>query len=243
MHDEHQQLRPWGTIRPDFWESGLTPASGTVTNEPSRPADVVPPQQNPPAEEARPSASSSDEPVHEEDSRTDVVTTAEAAQSAASSAASPPQDGPPAAYLDRINSLVASFGRPDDREGLAAAAVEAETIDQELTAQYGDQHPYTINIREIRGWLAFLMGDSATAARWFLHTTGLQIAARGAAHADTGSSVRRAVHTWQQVKDPAEVVLIGGDLAKAVAAVLGEESDAARFVQARIARRHKQLAQ
>ncbi|KUF20139.1 hypothetical protein AT728_40140 [Streptomyces silvensis] len=147
-----------------------------------------------------------------------------------------PEDGPPAAYQDRINAVVAAFTRPDDREGLAAAAIEAEKLDREFTAQYGQQHVHTVRLREIRGWLALLTGQPAVAARWYLHTTGLQIALHGAAHAETEGSVRRAVHTWQQVKEPTEVVKIGGDLAEVVTAVLGEGSDAARFVRARVAR-------
>ncbi|MFD3890432.1 hypothetical protein [Streptomyces microflavus] len=164
-----------------------------------------------------------------------------AVRTAAAVPSSPsPEDGPPAAYQDRISAVVAAFSRPDDREALAAAAIEAEALDQEFTARYGQQHDHTVRLREVRGWLALLAGQPAVAARWYLHTTGLQIALRGAAHTETEGSVRRAVHAWQQVKDPAEVVQIGGDLAKVVTAALGEESDAARFIRARVARYQRQ---
>lgn len=238
MHDEHQQLRPWGTVTPDFWERGQAPASGTVANHPVRPAEVAVPQQAAPsAEQAQRPPAVLTKPVVAEGAKPEAapaVVPASAQQAAVSSSA--PTDGPPAAYQDRINSVVAAFSRPDDREGLAAAVVEAEKLDQEFTAQYGQQHAHTIRIREIRGWLALLVGQPAVAARWYLHTTGLQIALHGATHADTEGSVRRAVHTWQQVKDPAEVVQIGADLAKVVAAVLGGDTDAVRFIQARVAR-------
>lgn len=243
MHDEHQQLRPWGTVTPDFWEGGKAPASGPVTDQPVRPVEPAVPQQAPPAEETRrPPAvlakvEAAQETQPEAAPAAAAAVPASAQQAAAAVTSSPsPEDGPPAAYQDRINAVVAAFGRPEDREGLAAAAIEAEKLDQEFTAQYGQQHPHTVRLREIRGWLALLAGQPAVAARWYLHTTGLQIALHGAAHAETEGSVRRAVHTWQQVKDPAEVVQIGGDLAKVVTAAFGEDSDAARFIRARIAR-------
>ncbi|MCX4529890.1 hypothetical protein OG982_30065 [Streptomyces sp. NBC_01551] len=142
----------------------------------------------------------------------------------------------PEEYQSRIAAITAVFATPDDAEGLAAAGVDAEILDRELTARFGERHAHTVNAREIRGWLALLAGQSAVAARWYLHTTGLQIALHGANHADAEASVRRAVYTWQQVKDPVEVVQVGRDLAKVVTAVLGEGSNAARFVQARLAR-------
>ncbi|MGW9436720.1 hypothetical protein [Streptomyces sp. NPDC055607] len=237
MHDDHQQLRPWGTVTPAFWESGQAPDSAPDLEQPAQPAV---PRQVPPAEDVRRSPAALAEAETAEGVQAEAAPAAagpDSAQQAAAASSSPsPEDGPPTAYQDRINAVVAAFGRPDDREGLAAAAIEAEKLDQEFTAQYGQQHAHTVRLREIRGWLALLAGQPAVAARWYLHTTGLQIALYGAAHAETEGSARRAVHTWQQVKDPAEVVHIGSDLAKVVSAALGENSDAARFVQARIAR-------
>lgn len=229
---DEEYFRPWGTVTPDYWVNGADRSDvGSA---------AVAPQQEPlPAEQA-PAV-----PTTAQVGPADVVPTADTTLPppqlpVASSSSSPAGDGPPVAYLARINSVVAAFAHPGDREGLAAATVEAEALDHEFTAQYGQQHAHTVNVREIRGWLALLAGQPAVAARWYLHTTGLQIALRGADHPDTEGSARRAVHTWQQVKVPAEVVQIGGDLAKVVTAVLGENSDVARFVQARVARRQRQ---
>lgn len=247
MHDEHQQLRPWGTVTPDFWDSGQGPDADDVTHEVAGVAGSAAaslPEQAAPAEEGRRSAPSPAKPVTAEPAakavpRAEGVVATTGQRIAAAS--SPAEEGPPAAYVDRINSVIAVFGRPGEREGLAVAAIEAEKLDQEFTAEYGQHHSHTIRIREIRGWLALLMEQPAVAARWYLHTTGLQISLHGATHADTEGSVRRALHTWRQVKNPAEVVRIGSDLAKVVAAVLGEGGDATRFVQTRIARYQQPL--
>ncbi|RPK32403.1 hypothetical protein EES39_38615 [Streptomyces sp. ADI92-24] len=147
--------------------------------------------------------------------------------------------GLPEEFRVRILAVTASFNTPQDAARLTEASVEAERLDQELTDRYGPRHPHTINIRELRGWLALVKGQPGDAARWYLHTTGLQTILYGPDHANTQGSVRRAIHAWQQVNDSAEVVQIGGNLAKAAAAVLGEGSDAARFIQARLSRRQQ----
>ncbi|MER6256270.1 hypothetical protein ABT224_33465 [Streptomyces sp. NPDC001584] len=153
----------------------------------------------------------------------------------------PQEPAPPAEYQGRLASVIAAIGAPHDRQGLAAASVEAEKLDQELTAQFGGQHSHTVNIREIRGWLALVTGHPADAARWYLHTTGLQIALHGAGHEAAQGSVARAIHTWQRVKNPADVVEVGTGLAKVVTAVLGEDGEASRYIQGRLARYQAQL--
>lgn len=223
MHEPH--FRPWGTVTPDYWVTSET-RTEPVSTDTSSPTAV--PQQAHAAEERATGAPATDA------EQSGAGASAQAATPAAEAV------GLPEGFEDRIASVMAAFNDPTDRERLAAAGVEAEKLDQEITEQYGQQHTHTVNIREIRGWLAHLAGQPEIAARWYLHTTGLQITLHGANHAHTEASIRRAVHTWQQVTDPAQVVQIGGDLAKAVAAVLGEGSDAARFVQARLSRRQIQ---
>ncbi|MFE3608237.1 hypothetical protein [Streptomyces goshikiensis] len=165
-----------------------------------------------------------------------VETAASAGPRSESGPEQQPEPAPPAEYQGRLAAVIAAIGASQDRPGLAAASIEAEKLDQELTAQFGEQHSHTVNIREIRGWLAFITGQPAIAARWYLHTTGLQIALRGARHEATHGSVARAIHTWQQVKNPAEVVEVGMRLAQVVTAVLGEGCEAARYIQGRLAR-------
>ncbi|MFE5866334.1 hypothetical protein ACFQ77_38140 [Streptomyces virginiae] len=244
MHDEQQQLRPWGAVTSDFWERGQTPRPGTAGSEADSAETEPAPRQPPAAHEsgraaaAAPAGRPEEKPAQSEVVQAGSVQTAEAtvpAQGTTASASPSHAADRPVAHLDQINAIIATFSRPDDRDGLATAAIEAEQLDQEFTAQYGQRDPHTVSIREIRGWLALLMGQPTVAARWYLHTTGLQIALHGATHANTDSSMQRAIHTWQQVKDPAEVVQIGTDLAKVVTAVFGEDTDAYRYIQARVA--------
>ncbi|GHH25715.1 hypothetical protein [Streptomyces rubradiris] len=218
MHEEH--FRPWGHVSPDFWATVDSTRGGGERPE-AAPRQAVPAESQPP-----PSPEPGD---HGQDQ--DVP---EAAKPAAQKSGQAVAADLPPGFHERIFAVTSAFNRPEDRHGLALAGIEAEKLDEELTELYGQHHTYTINVRELRGWLAYLSGDAGTAARWYLHTTGLQIQVHGPAHAQTQGSVRRAVHTWQQVTNPADIVGIGTGLVQVVAAVLGPESEAARFVQNRL---------
>lgn len=138
---------------------------------------------------------------------------------------------PPETYRERIESVVAAFADPADRARLAEAGVEAERLDEEITAQYGPAHTHTVNVRELRGWLAHLSGESGVAVRWYLHTTGLQMAAWGPGHELTQASAQRAAHIWMGITDPAEALEVGTELMAMLVAVTGHDSKASRKVR------------
>ncbi|WP_329020887.1 hypothetical protein [Streptomyces sp. NBC_01601] len=185
-----------------------------------------------PAPQAREEAAREPEPVH----RPDAGQQPEAQGQASDQSPVPEagQGGPPAEYQARISAIVASFDAPDDAARLAAAAVDAEQLDQAFTAQYGQQHPHTINLRELRGWLAYLQGQMGTAARWYLHTTGLQAQVWGSGHQVTQGSVQRAVHIWLSIPDAQESLAVGQELLAMLAAVTGEDSGLSRKVRSRL---------
>ncbi|TGN72276.1 hypothetical protein E5083_30565 [Streptomyces bauhiniae] len=232
--------RPWGTATHHFWTSP----------DPDRPAaePAAAAVQQAPQAEARPAADAPAEtgdssPVQHQAEQAAANTGQEAvAQQPAGDAAAAALAELPPGFMERINAVTAAFGRPEDHHGLSVAGVEAEKLDQELTALFGERHTYTVNIRELRGWLAFMTGDHATATRWYLHTAGLNIGLLGPSAPQTQESVKRAIHLWQQVTDHAEIVRLGSDLASVTALVLGSDDQALRFVQGRVAR-HQQPPQ
>ncbi|QKV94926.1 hypothetical protein HUT19_26885 [Streptomyces sp. NA02950] len=121
-----------------------------------------------------------------------------------------------------------------DQAHLAWATVEADQLDQQITAEFGPAHPHTINMRELRGWLSHLMGHHATAARWYLHTTGLHASAVGHRHSLTRASARRALFTWTSITDPQEKLSVGADVLAVLVATGGEDSKAVRSLRARL---------
>jgi len=144
--------------------------------------------------------------------------------------------GPPEAYRQRIETVTAAFGHAEDRARLVQAGVEAERLDQEIAAEFGEGHPHTVNIRELRGWIAHLLGDHGLAARWYVHTTGLQMQAFGAEHDFTQASAHRAYAMWKAVEDRSEILAVGSLLLPLLSAVEGESSKIARAVRKRLDR-------
>ncbi|MBZ4321527.1 hypothetical protein [Streptomyces huiliensis] len=205
MNDDNLLHRPWGTVTHEFWQ-GTTP-------EPHHEAE----KENalPPARQAP----SSD--VTEADS-------AEPGDSHRGAAAPPP---PPESYRERIASIAAAFTDPQDVPRLHAASAEAERVDEEFTATYGDKHSHTIQIRELRGWIAHLLGQPEVAARWYLHTAGLQAQARGTEDPLTQASAQRAVQHWRGISDLQARRAVGAELSVLLAAIVGENSEHYRAVR------------
>ncbi|ADI07953.1 hypothetical protein SBI_04833 [Streptomyces bingchenggensis BCW-1] len=134
-----------------------------------------------------------------------------------------------------------ALNSPADKEQLTQAGLESERLDQEITARYGEAHPHTINIRELRGWLALLLGQPGVATRWHLHTVGLQTEVWGPTHQLTQGSAQRAVHAWLKIDDPQEGAVIGRELLAMLATVLGEDSKVTRRALRRLEKITAQL--
>lgn len=138
-------------------------------------------------------------------------------------AADAEQQSVPETYRDRIAAITSAFSSKDPAR-LEEAATGAEKLDAEMTAEFGEQHMHTVNMRELRGWLAHLMGQQATAARWYLHTTGLLAILRGPDHQLTRESMKRARAMWFAIADSAEAHAVGAELLPMLAAVTGPDS-------------------
>ena len=101
-------------------------------------------------------------------------------------------DGLPESYLPRIETINddLAHGRTN------SAALTAQQLDAQSTDEFGSAHPHTITLRELRGDLAHLAGDPATAAAWYLHTAGIRAAHWGIQNPLTRKSVERAHELW-----------------------------------------------
>ncbi|MEU9522819.1 hypothetical protein [Streptomyces sp. NPDC048224] len=88
---------------------------------------------------------------------------------------------------------IAQAGHLPDATALAAR------IDQDATAEYGELHLHTIQVREVRGYLAALADDYASALSWYLHAAQLRVAIQGPGHPDVEAATRRAYSLWRAV--------------------------------------------
>lgn len=132
----------------------------------------------------------------------------------------------PPAYAERITAITATFGTPAHTDALSAAGIDAEQLDIEFTAVYGPHHPDTARLRDLRGWIAHLLGAPDVATQWFLHTTGLYCTAYGTGHPDVLASARRTVHTWSAIDDPDQAVALASEI-MAMLAYLGTQESTA----------------
>jgi hypothetical protein len=143
--------------------------------------------------------------------------------------------GPPPEYAPRIAAVFAALERPTDAAELAAAGVEAEKLDREITARFGEAHSHTVNVREIRGWLALETQQPETATRWYLHTTGLQCRVWGAGHGFTRGSAQRAVAAWSTIADSGRARALGDAVLTMLQQTVGEQDRMTVHVRRRLA--------
>ncbi|WP_326693293.1 MULTISPECIES: hypothetical protein [unclassified Streptomyces] len=138
---------------------------------------------------------------------------------------------PPEEYRERVDAITATFAPPHDRRRLAWAAVQAENLDQEATATYGQAHTHTISIREMRGWIAGLQGEPEVATHWDLHVVRLQATVWGIRHPVTLAGARRAVQHWMEIADPAARLALSKQLLSMLTEVTGDASSVSRHVR------------
>ncbi|MFJ7949070.1 hypothetical protein ACIQ6K_36455 [Streptomyces sp. NPDC096354] len=141
----------------------------------------------------------------------------------APAAQSGPQAPVPAVLRERLAAVAAAAtgGRLQD------AARMAYQLDTEIAAECGAEHLNTVHIREVRGHIAHLMDDHATAVGWYLHTARLRATIQGAGHPDTEEATRRVFSLWCTV--PAhDAHRLGNELLATVTDIHGPEAAVAQ---------------
>ena len=123
---------------------------------------------------------------------------------------------------------VAQQGLLDDAVALAAQ------LDQDVTAEYGEAHLHTVQVREVRGYLAALMGDYAAGLAWYLHAAQLRVTVQGPSHPDVEAATRRAYSLWRSMPDEADRQRFGGDLLTVATDIHGPDSVVARLTRQRL---------
>ncbi|MEW1723861.1 hypothetical protein [Streptomyces sp. NPDC093109] len=129
--------------------------------------------------------------------------------------------------LAAIPALVAAE-RPGDASALA------EEIDRELTSAGREHTMDIVDVREVRGYLAHLLGDHSTAVGWYLHAVRLRAGLQGPTHPDTVQAARRAYSLWRTVPSP-DARRLGPELLAAVTDIHGPEATVTRRTRERLA--------
>jgi hypothetical protein len=113
-------------------------------------------------------------------------------------------------------------------ECLEDAVELAAQLDQDVTAEYGDVHLHTVQVREVRGYLAALAGDHATGLAWYLHAVQLRVTIQGPGHPDVEAATRRAYSLWRAMPPESDRQRLGTELLTIVTDIHGSDSRIAR---------------
>ncbi|WP_438319381.1 hypothetical protein ACSHWO_35130 (plasmid) [Streptomyces sp. HUAS TT3] len=140
-----------------------------------------------------------------------------------------PVEAPPAVDVaERIADIAAAAGEGN----LDKAALLAAQLDTEHTAATdGTATLATADIREIRGYVASLIGDHRTAVSWYLHMVRLRADVQGSNHPDTHAAVRRAYSLWRSGKDPDLTLALGKELLSTAVSVHGPNAPAVQRIR------------
>ncbi|MFJ2817131.1 hypothetical protein ACIQOU_28595 [Streptomyces sp. NPDC091279] len=115
--------------------------------------------------------------------------------------------------------------------GLGDAAALAAQLDQDVAAEYGEGHLHTVQVREVRGYLAALVGDYGTGLAWYLHAVQLRADAQGSGHPDVDAATRRAYSLWHSMPPEADRLRLGTELLTVVTGIHGADSAIARRIR------------
>lgn len=108
---------------------------------------------------------------------------------------------------------------------LAEASASAHRLDVQITAQHGEAHLHTIQMREVRAHLAHLAGDHAGAVGWYLHTARLRATVQGGRHPDTAHATKLVYSLWRTLP-PADAQRLVPEVLAAFTEIHGADSPA-----------------
>lgn len=117
---------------------------------------------------------------------------------------------------------------------LPDAAALASRLDQDVTAEHGDLHLHTVQVREVRGYLAALAGDHCSGLAWYLHAAQLRVTVQGPGHPDVEAATRRAYSLWQAMPPQADRQRLGTDLLTIASDIHGTGSPIVHRIRERL---------
>ncbi|MFC8103319.1 hypothetical protein [Streptomyces sp. NPDC057363] len=117
---------------------------------------------------------------------------------------------------------------------LPDAAALAARLDLDVTAEYGEPHLHTVQVREVRGYLAALAGDHPSGLSWYLHAAQLRVTIQGPGHPDVEAATRRAYSLWRAVPTEADRQRLGAGLLTIAGDIHGLDSPLVRHIRERL---------
>jgi hypothetical protein len=117
---------------------------------------------------------------------------------------------------------------------LPDAAALAARIDRDATAEYGELHLHTIQVREVRGYLAALAGDHSSGLSWYLHAAQMRVTTQGPGHPDVEAATRRAYSLWRAMPPERDRQRLGAALLTVATDIHGPGSPLVHHIRGRL---------
>jgi hypothetical protein len=141
---------------------------------------------------------------------------------------------PPGLTPDRLRAGLVMIAEIAQAGHLPDAAALAARIDQDATAEYGELHLHTIQVREVRGYLAALAGDHSSGLSWYLHAAQLRVTIQGPGHPDVEAATRRAYSLWRAVPPEPDRQRLGAALLTVATDIYGPDSPLVQHIRGRL---------
>ncbi|MFE9393578.1 hypothetical protein [Streptomyces sp. NPDC006784] len=117
---------------------------------------------------------------------------------------------------------------------LPEAIILAHRLDEDVTTVHGEVHLHTVNVREIRGYLAHLAAEHRQALGWYLHAVRLRATVQGTAHPDTQKAGQRAYSLWVSIPISQEWYQLGNELLATLTDIHGPASPLVQHTRERL---------
>ncbi|MET8394557.1 hypothetical protein ABZV59_21970 [Streptomyces anthocyanicus] len=141
---------------------------------------------------------------------------------------------PPGLTPDMLRAGLVKTAEIAQAGHLLDAAALAARIDRDATAEYGELHLHTIQVREVRGYLAALAGDHSSGLSWYLHAAQLRVTIQGPGHPDVEAATRRAYSLWRAVPPGPDRQRLGAALLAVATDIHGADSPLVHHIRGRL---------
>lgn len=141
---------------------------------------------------------------------------------------------PPGLAPETLRARLVKVAEVAQNGHLPDAAALAARLDQDVTAEYGELHLHTVQVREVRGYLAALAGDHPSGLSWYLHAAQLRVTIQGPTHPDVEAATRRAYSLWRAMPAETDRQRLGADLLTIAGDIHGTDSQIVRRIRERL---------
>ncbi|MET7296262.1 hypothetical protein ABZS79_29825 [Streptomyces griseoloalbus] len=141
---------------------------------------------------------------------------------------------PPGLASEALRARLVKVAEVARTGNLPDASTLAARLDQDVTAEYGAPDLHTIQVREVRGYLAALAGDHPSGLSWYLHAAQLRVTIQGPGHPDVEAATHRAYSLWRAMPLEADRQRLGAALLTIAGDIHGPDSQLVHRIRERL---------